>query len=766
VICKYLDKVAFMLQKFFIIFLVLSSIKSVADDSVVLQLKWQHQFQFAGFYAALEKGYYKEQGFDVEIREHNKQTSPVEEVLAGRATFGISDSSIVLHRMKKKPVVVLASFFQHSPLVLLSLSSSGIRSPEDLINKRVMYQKGIDDAPLTAMFTTLGINSEQYTHVPHSFNNETLMNDEVDAVSVYLTNQPKWFADKGIEVNIIDPINYGVDFYGDLLFTSEKYIQDSSEKALAFKEASIKGWQYALDNQEEIIDLIINKYKNKLSKEHLKFEAIHTARMIKTNTIPIGTTYPERFNRIANIYRTLNMVPDDATEEGLLIKDYLTQASEKERELYYYLLFCVVFLATSLTLMAIFNKRLRTLVKNRTNDLKQANNNLASKVGVIAEQNEALQIEKLNAEAASKAKSDFVSNMSHEIRTPLNGIYGSLQLLKQEQLSEKGIDLVDNAISSGQSLLVVINDILDFSKIEAGKLTLDIKPFDFVKLLETTVSNIKHIPKEKKKEIAFSCSSENMHSFWIGDDIRVKQILINLLSNAFKFTEQGKVTVICEECLVSNIPNISIQIEDTGIGMSVNNQKTLFSRFEQQDTSITRKFGGTGLGLSIVQSLVYLMGGEISVKSIIGVGSTFTVLLPLEKTEEVKESAIEIKAPDLTGRNILIAEDNRINQTIIKTMLAPCNANIIIANNGIEAIEKHKSHEPDFIFMDIQMPMLDGISACQHIRVTDKVTPIIALTANVMTNDVERYLASGFNSHVPKPTEQAMVFQVLNQFLR
>ena len=740
-----------------------TSIKSVADDSVVLQLKWHHQFQFAGFYAALEKGYYKEQGFDVEIRAHNKQTSPVEEVLAGRATFGISDSSIVLHRMKNKPVVVLASFFQHSPLVLLSLSSSDIRSPDDLINKRVMYQKGIDDAPLTAMFSTLGISNEQYTHVPHSFNNELLMNGEVDAVSVYLTNQPKWFADKGVEVNIIDPINYGVDFYGDLLFTSEAYIKSSPEKALAFKEASIKGWQYALNNQEEIINLIINKYQKALSKELLQFEATHTARMIKASTIPIGTTYPERFHRIANIYRNLKMVPIDASAEGLLINDYLKKSAEKERALYYYLLFFVAFLVILLTLMAIFNKRLRRLVKNKTVELKLTNKSLASKIEVIALQNEELQVEKLNAESASKAKSDFVSNMSHEIRTPLNGIYGSLQLLKQEELSDKGIELVENAISSGQSLLVVINDILDFSKIEAGKLSLDIKPFDVVKLFETTVINIKHIATEKNLE--FTWSIDNMHKYWLGDDIRVKQILINLLSNAFKFTEKGKVILTCDERLVSNIPYISIQIEDTGIGMSERYQQTLFSRFEQQDASITRKFGGTGLGLSIVQSLVHLMGGEVSVKSKVDEGSTFTVLLPLKKTEQVEEATIEIKVPDLTGRNILVVEDNRINQTIIRTMLTPCKANVIIADNGIEAIENHHKHTPDFIFMDIQMPVLDGISACQQIRVIDEITPIIALTANVMTNDVERYLACGFNSHVPKPTEQTMLFRVLNEFI-
>ena len=752
-----------MFKSLFFALFVLFSFAPIANDTVVLQLKWHHQFQFAGFYAAIEQGYYKEAGFNVEIRAHNQNNSPVDEVLSGRATFGISDSSIVLHRMKNKPVVVLASFFQHSPLVLLSLSSSEIRSPEDLINKRVMYQKGIDDAPLTAMFSTLGINDEQFTHVPHSFNNESLMNGDVDAISVYLTNQPKWFEERGVEVNILDPINYGVDFYGDLLFTSEAYIKNSPAKALAFKEASIKGWQYALNHQEEMVDLIIEKYKNKQTKAHLTFEAKHTSRMIKTNTIPIGTTYPARFSRIANIYRSLNMVPENATESGLLISEYLQKSSEKERRFYSYLLISVAFLVLFLVLMVIFNKRLRKLVKSRTHELKQANNSLANKMAVIAQQNEALQIEKLNAESASRAKSDFVSNMSHEIRTPLNGIYGSLQLLKQEPLSDKGIELVDNAISSGQSLLVVINDVLDFSKIEAGKLSLDINPFDFVKLLKTTVENVEHIAKEKK--IKFSYSIDNIHPYWLGDDIRVKQILINLLSNAFKFTEKGEVSIICEERLISDVFSISFQIADTGIGMSEKHQKTLFSRFEQQDTSITRKFGGTGLGLSIVQSLVHLMSGEITVNSQIGEGSTFSVLLPLEKSEPVEETVKEIKAPDLTGKRILIVEDNRINQAIIKTMLSPCNAMIKIANNGIEAVEKHSEYKPNFIFMDIQMPILDGISACQQIREVDRITPIIALTANVMTNDVEQYLASGFNSHVPKPTEQSMLFQVLNEFI-
>ncbi|GAA6205345.1 ABC transporter substrate-binding protein [Thalassotalea sp. SU-HH00458] len=737
--------------------------KSSANDPVVLQLKWKHQFQFAGFYAAREKGYYQHAGFDVEIREHVQNSSPAQEVLSGRATFGISDSSIVLYRMKNKPVVVLAGIFQHSPLVILSLSSSEIRSPEDLINKRVMYQKGIDDAPLTAMFSTVGISNEQFTHVPHTFKNETLLEGEIDALSVYLTNQPKWFEEKGIEVNIMDPVNYGVDFYGDLLFTSEQYIQDSPEKALAFKEASIKGWQYALNNQDEIIALIKSKYQNQQSIEHLKYEAKHTTRMIKPLTIPIGTTFPERFQRIANIYRDLNMVPNDASVSGLLIDDYLKASADKDRQLYYYLLFFIIFLALSLTFVLFFNKRLRKLVIYRTNELKQSNDTLANKIEVIALQNEALQIEKSNAESASKAKSDFVSNMSHEIRTPLNGIYGSLQLLKQEKLSEKGQEYVENAISSGESLLVVINDILDFSKIEAGKLMLDIKPFDFAALFETTIKNVQHIPKDKG--LNFSWSIGDMHSYWLGDDIRIKQILINLLSNAFKFTEEGSISIQCQEQIKNDIPSIIIEITDTGIGLTEESQKSLFTRFEQQDSSITRKFGGTGLGLSIVQSLVDLMAGEISVASKVGEGSTFTVILPLKKTTNVKETTVEINTPNLLNKTILIVEDNRINQTIIKTMLAPTQANLVLANNGKEAVDKHKACQPDVIFMDIQMPVLDGISACQQIREQDHTTPIIALTANVMTTDVEVYLQKGFNAYIPKPTEQNMLYQTLYEFL-
>jgi signal transduction histidine kinase/CheY-like chemotaxis protein len=368
------------------------------------------------------------------------------------------------------------------------------------------------------------------------------------------------------------------------------------------------------------------------------------------------------------------------------------------------------------------------------------------------------------AEGANQAKSVFLATMSHEIRTPLNGVLGMAQAMAAEELSDIQRDRLSVIHRSGESLLAILNDLLDLSKIEAGKLELESIEFDLGEVARGAHSAFTALAN--KKGLSFCLDIEEAAGRYVGDPTRLRQILYNLISNALKFTEQGeiRVTAVRED----NI--LVLSVRDTGLGISEENLSRLFGKFDQLDSSTTRRFGGTGLGLSICRELAHLMDGDIAVESRLGEGSCFTLRLNLPRIGDAKPPAALAPAapPELKSAQIrvLAAEDNTVNQLVLKTLLHQLGVDPTIVENGQAAVEAWENAPWDVILMDVQMPVMDGLTATAKIRGRELETgrartPIVALTANAMAHQVDQYLATGMDSHVAKPIEAAALFAAL-----
>lgn len=383
---------------------------------------------------------------------------------------------------------------------------------------------------------------------------------------------------------------------------------------------------------------------------------------------------------------------------------------------------------------------------------------------LLKEREKELEIAKQKAEESTRLKSEFLSNMSHEIRTPMNGIIGMTQLALKTSLDEKQKHYIKQIDTSAKRLLNLINDILDFSKIEAGKLEIYEINFDMKELLRNIKEIIDLKAREKGLEFELICNClEN--PVYYGDALRIYQIVINLVGNAIKFTEKGYVKLQVSD---EGKKKIRFEIIDSGIGISSEQQNRLFKLFSQADGSTTRKYGGTGLGLSISKQLVELMGGEIWVESEENIGSKFIFEIALEKgdisrIEKSRHKNFNIQS--LKKSKILLVEDNEINQEIVLGFLEESAIEVVIANNGQEAVDMFGSDHYELVLMDLQMPIMDGFEATRRIREKDKNIPIIALTANAMREDVDKTQKIGMNMHLSKPIEAEKLYEVLLKYL-
>lgn len=383
-------------------------------------------------------------------------------------------------------------------------------------------------------------------------------------------------------------------------------------------------------------------------------------------------------------------------------------------------------------------------------------------------------------EAASHAKSQFLANMSHEIRTPLNGVVGMVHLLKETPLSEQQSNYIGIIQQSCESLLVIINDILDFSKIEAHKMELKQAPVD----LQSVVSSVFRMMNKDAKDNRVSLSYEYpspIPTKVITDPVRVQQILSNLTGNAVKFSKGGEVNIhVSYKERDSQSGLFTFAIKDTGIGIPENQQQTIFETFTQLDSTTTRNYGGTGLGLAIVKGLVDMMDGVVEVESKVGKGSTFRITLPfqLDLASSAPDETTPIHPVEnqsstihvLDGKTVLLVEDNLINQTVMKSLLERIGAKVDTAVNGKEGFDKYVHSKYAMIFMDIQMPVMDGYEATKRIRERESVSgshiPIIAVTAHSMVGEKDKCLQCGMNGFLSKPVDFTTMIQTIQSHLQ
>ena len=355
-----------------------------------------------------------------------------------------------------------------------------------------------------------------------------------------------------------------------------------------------------------------------------------------------------------------------------------------------------------------------------------------------------------NAEQSLETRKLFLANISHEIRTPINAISGMSGILADTNISETQKQYVNAIQSSSKSLMVIVNDILDMSKLESGKFSAEFIPFDIRSIVDPLHTSY-HLRTDEKGITFVIEYPEDMPKWVFGDPTRLGQILNNLISNAIKFTDTGKVSLKITFEKNGKQNDFCFNVTDTGIGIDQEKLKTIFEFFSQEDNTITRRFGGTGLGLAISKSISELLGGEIIVESEKNVGSTFKFCVTMPEASEQMKKDIIVHS-DLTGKNILIVEDNELNRFLAVTILKKWNANIHIAENGEEAVQAIRNKAIDVVLMDIQMPVMDGVAASIAIRkeLNSKV-PIIALTANALESEKEKCWQAGMNEYITKP---------------
>ena len=568
----------------------------------------------------------------------------------------------------------------------------------------------------------------------------------------------------------------------ELFIANKELVFQTGEKEKRAAELVIADIELDFQNKEKEKREIANKELEALSYS-AKLASQYSLSLIEASRDPLFTISPE--GKITDM-NNASLKITDLSRERLIGTDFFNYFTEpdKAREGYQQV-FAKGFMADyPLTIMddkhtdVLFNgsvykddrgnvlgavvvARVITEQKRIEKELTEAKVFAELATGIAEEAKSKAESATRIAEDAVKAKQQFLSNMSHEIRTPMNAIIGFTKVVLKTELSAKQKEYLTAIKMSGDALIVLINDILDLAKVDAGKMTFEQTPFK----MALSISSMLHLFETKIKEKNLQLIKEyddKIPNVLVGDPVRLHQIILNLVSNAVKFTIKGEITV--SVCLLNEDEekaNIEFAVSDTGIGISENNIENIFENFEQASSGTSRLYGGTGLGLAIVKQLVKAQGGNICVKSKIDEGSTFSFILSFQKTkaEAELETGIEEMDTEIKNIKVLVVEDMALNQLLMKTLLDDFGFERDIATNGKIAIEKLEIKSYDIILMDLQMPEMNGFEATEYIRnkMNSKI-PIIALTADVTTVDLAKCKAAGMNDYIAKPVDERLLY--------
>jgi len=414
---------------------------------ITVQLKWRHQFQFAGYYAAIAQGYYRQAGFEVNLKEAGPQINPIEEVLSGRADFGIANSELMLFHLNGDPVIAIAAIIQHSPIVLMSLETSNILSPQDLIGKKLMYPEGHYGANTLGILLKEGIQESQIESIPLSYNIEDLVEHKVDAMVGYVTDQPYLLKERGIKYNLMDPRTYGIDFYGDVLFSHKRIVDDNPKKVEQFRAATLQGWRYAIEHPEEMVDLILSQYPTLKNKRELQYEAQETIKLIVPKLVDLGHMNPGRWESIAETFISLNMTEGSYTDKEFLYTLEREQASRTLKLFFQIAGIIAIFVLIFIACLFYFNKQLKLAIAQKTLYLTKANRELIVYTKQLKEkENELFSLNK-NLERHIISRTETINKVNHELTA-------EIEQRKQRELS---LLLLSKAIESSSSIVLIID---------------------------------------------------------------------------------------------------------------------------------------------------------------------------------------------------------------------------------------------------------------------------------------------------------------------